>query len=118
MIDRHLADHAIHRETDGRGFGMMAPHPLAPANGESWLPVAAVADGSAVVFVGEVRPEWGIPDAERRRRIARDAITFPEYHPPVRRILAGRDGSIWLLREAWPRDASFWEVYDEEGNRY
>lgn len=174
MIDRHLADHAIHRETDSRGFGMMLPHPLAPSNGESLLPVVAVADGSAVVFIGEVRPEdepptfdllrigfagdtllhravpylplpvtrderqlmrerfaagragdltperlrppWGVPDAERRRRIAREAITFPEYHPPVRRILAGRDGSVWLLRAAWPRDASLWEVYDEEGH--
>ncbi len=61
-------------------------------------------------------PPWGIQDAERRRRIARDAITFPETHPPVRRIVAGRDGSVWLLREAWPRPASLWEVYDEEGN--
>ncbi len=175
MVERHLADHAIHRETDSRGFGMMLAHPLAPANGESWLPVVAVADGSAVVFIGEVRPgdeqptfdllrigiggetllhravpyvplpvtrdermlmrerfaagragdftperlrpPWGLRDAERRRRIAREAITFPETHPPVRRILAGRDGSIWLLREAWPRPANVWEVYDAEGNR-
>ncbi|MCY3678310.1 MAG: hypothetical protein F4Z29_04260 [Gemmatimonadetes bacterium] len=175
MVERHLADYAIHRETDSRGFGMMLPHPLAPASGESWLPVVAVADGSAVVFIGEVRPgdepptfdllrvgiagdtllhrtvpyvplpvtrdermlmrerfaagragdftperlrpPWGLQDAERRRRIAREAITFPETHPPVRRILAGRDGSIWLLREAWPRPANVWEVYDAEGNR-
>jgi len=174
MVERHLADYAIHRETDSRGFGMMLPHPLAPASGESWLPVVAVADGSAVVFIGEVRPgdepptfdlltigiagdtllhravpyvplpvtrdermlmrerfaagragdftperlrpPWGLRDAERRRRIAREAITFPETHPPVRRILAGRDGSIWLLREAWPHPTNLWEVYDAEGN--
>ena len=173
-IERHLSEYAIHRETDSRGFGMMLPHPLMPANGESWLPVVVVADASAVAFVGEVRaedeqatfdllriglagdtllhravpymplpvtsderevirewfaagragdrtpqrlrPPWGIQDAERRRRIAREAITFPETHPPVRRILAGRDGSIWLLREGWPRPLSLWEVYDEEGN--
>lgn len=174
-IERHLADRAIHRETDGRGFGMMLSHPLAPADAESWLPVVTVPDGSAVVFIGEVRAEdeqptfdllrigiagdtllhravpyvplqvtrderelmrerfaagragdftserlrspWGIQDGERRRRIAREAITFPETHPPVRRILAGRDGSIWLLREAWPHPGSLWEVYDEEGNQ-
>ena len=174
MIERHLADHAIHRETDSRGFGMMLPHPLAPSNEESWLPVVAVPDGSAVVFIGEVHSEdepptfdllrigiagdtllhtavpyvplpvtrdervlmrerfaagragdftperlrapWGVQDAERRRRIAREAITFPETHPPVRRILAGGDGSIWLLREAWPHPVNVWEVYDEEGN--
>ncbi len=63
-----------------------------------------------------LRPPWGIRDAERRRRIAREAITFPETHPPVRRILAGRDGSVWLLREAWPRAASLWEVHDQAGN--
>lgn len=174
MVERHLADHAIHRETDSRGFGMMLPHPLAPSNEESWLPVVAVADGSAVVFIGEVRsgdeqptfdllrigiagdtllhravpyvplpvtrdermlmrerfaaaragdftperlrPPWSIQDGERRRRIAHEAITFPETHPPVRRVLAGRDGSIWLLREAWPHPANLWEVYDEDGN--
>lgn len=172
-IERHLSEFAVHWETDSRGFGMMVPHPLAPANHESMLPVVTVADGSAVVFIGEVRredkqptfdllrigiagdtllhrtvsyvplqvtrderelmreqfaarvagdftperlrPPWGIRDAERRRRIAREAITFPETHPPVRRILTGRDGSIWLLRETWPRGASVWEVYDEQG---
>lgn len=174
MIERHLAEHAIHRETDSRGFGMMLPHPLAPSNQESMLPVVVVPDGSAVVFIGEVRPEderptfdllrigiagdtllhraipyvplpvtrderllmrerfaarragdftperlrppWGIQDAERRRRIAREAITFPETHPPVRRILAGRDGSVWLLRESWPHPTNLWEIYDAEGN--
>lgn len=174
MIERHLADHAIHRETDSRGFGMMLSHPLAPFSQESMLPVVVVADGSAVVFIGEVRPEdeqptfdllmigiagdtllhrailyvplpvtrdermlmrerfaarragdfiperlrppWRIQDAERRRRIAGEAITFPETHPPVRRILAGRDGSVWLLREAWPRPTNLWEVYDADGN--
>lgn len=173
MVERHLADHAIHRETDDRGFGLMTSHPLMPADHESWLPVVAVADGSAVVFIGEVRPEdehptfdllrigiagdttlrravpyvpqpvtreeretirerfaariagdltperlrppWGIRDAERRRRIARESITFPETHPPVGKIVAGSDGSIWLRRETRPRAAT-WEIYDEQGN--
>ncbi len=174
IIERHLADHAIYRETDRDGSGMMLSHPLAPRSGESALPVVAVADGSAVVFIGEVRaedeqptfdllrigiagdtllhravpyvplpvtgderelmrerfaaavagdftpehlrPPWGIRNAERQRRIARNAITFPEHHPPVRRIVAGRDGTIWLLREGWPRPTNLWEVYDEAGN--
>ena len=50
-----------------------------------------------------LRPPWSIQDGERRRRIAqRSDHLVPETHPPVRRVLAGRDGSIWLLREAWP----------------
>ena len=174
IIQRHLADLVIRRESDDRGFGLMRPHPLTPSNDESWLPVVTEADGSAVVFVGEVRPEdepptfdlirigiagdtllwkavpyaplpvtrgeremmrewfaagvagdrtperlrppWGVRDAERRRRIARELITFPETHPPVGRILAGSDGSIWLLRETWPRATTVWEIYDEQGS--
>ncbi|WP_420449898.1 hypothetical protein [Candidatus Palauibacter sp.] len=174
IVKRHLADHVIHREEDDRGFGLMSPHPLTPSNEESWLPVVTEADGSAVVYIGEVRsedehstfdllrigiagdtllhsavpyeplpvtreerelmrewfaagiagdrtperlrPPWGVRDAERRRRIASELITFPETHPPVGRILAGSDGSIWLLRETWPRATNLWEIYDEQGH--
>ena len=174
IVKRHLADHVIHREEDDRGFGLMSPHPLTPSNEESWLPVVTEADGSAVVYIGEVRsedehstfdllrigiagdtllhravpyvplpvtseerermrewfaagiagdrtperlrPPWGVRDAERRRRIARELITFPRTHPPVGRILAGSDGSIWLLRETWPRATNLWKIYDEQGN--
>ena len=58
-----------------------------------------------------------IPPAESdlRRRIGRELITFPEFHPPVRRIVAGGDGSIWLLREAWPSPVDIWEIYGEDG---
>lgn len=173
-IERHLVEYTIHRENDSRGFGMLQAHPLAPSTTESWLPVVADADGSAVVFIGNVqedddqptfdllridiagdtllhravpyvplpvtgeerelmrerfaaaqagdftpdrlRPPWGTRDAERRRQIAGDAITFPALHPPVRRIVTGSDRSIWLLREAWPRPSDLWEVYDEAGN--
>ena len=173
MIERHLAAFTIQRERDRNWFGMMMSHPLAPSSEESWLPVAAMPDGSAVVFIGAVRDEdeessfdllsIGIDgdtvlhravaykplpvttderalmrerfaagvagdftperlkrpmsdrEAERRRRIARDLITFPQRHPPVRRIVAGSDGSIWLRRETWPRPADVWEVYGEDG---
>ena len=54
-------------------------------------------------------------EAERRRRIGEDLIRFPEFHPPVRRIVAGDDGSMWLLREAWPSAADVWEVYGADG---
>ena len=54
-------------------------------------------------------------EAERRRRIGEDLIRFPEFHPPVRGIVAGDDGSMWLLREAWPSAADVWEVYGADG---
>ncbi len=54
---------------------------------------------------------------ERRRRDAREAITFPDYHPPVRQIVAGHDGSIWLLRELdLPDRVDRWEVYGSAGD--
>jgi hypothetical protein len=49
---------------------------------------------------------------ERRRRFALDALTIPEFFPPVRKIVAGEDGSIWMLRE---HRADLWEVYDSNG---
>lgn len=53
---------------------------------------------------------------ERDRRAAMDAITFPEFMPPVRRLVAGEDGTVWLLRELEPPELlDRWEVYGPEG---
>lgn len=50
------------------------------------------------------------------RRRARGAISFPTFHPPVRRIVAGLDGTIWLLRELeYPELRDRWDVYSESG---
>ena len=54
-------------------------------------------------------------ESERKRRLGFDLITFPEHHPPVRKIVAGDDGSIWLLRESSPSPADLWEIYGEDG---
>ena len=53
--------------------------------------------------------------AERRRAAARDAFHAPDFHPPVRRIHAGADGTIWLLRESVPAPVDRWEVRGPEG---
>lgn len=167
IVERHLGSYALEHETDRYGWGVMLSHPLGPWSGESWLPVAATPDGSAVVLIGEVRDDredasfdllrirfdgdtllrravpyeprpitrdeqslqrermagrlarggspWDTSDPERKRRIGRELISFPERYPPVRRIVAGGDGSMWLLREAWPDPADVWEIYDEDG---
>ena len=47
---------------------------------------------------------------------AREAITFPEFLPPVRQIVAGQDGTVWLLRELREDRADLWEIYDERGD--
>ena len=52
---------------------------------------------------------------ERQRRAYRDAFWVPEYHPPVRQVVAGTDGTIWLLREMREDRVDVWEVYDADG---
>lgn len=52
---------------------------------------------------------------ERQRRVYRDAFWVPEYHPPVRQIVAGTDGTIWLLREMRDDRVDVWEVYGADG---
>lgn len=52
---------------------------------------------------------------ERRRRAARAVFWVPDYHPPVRQVVAGTDGSIWLLREMRENRVDVWEIYDSDG---
>lgn len=52
---------------------------------------------------------------ERRRRAVRRAFWVPEYHPPVRQVVAGTDGTIWLLREMREDRVDVWEIYDSDG---
>lgn len=53
---------------------------------------------------------------ERDRRAASEAIRFPDTFPPVRRILAGEDGSVWLLRELdLPNLNDRWQVFSADG---
>ncbi len=54
---------------------------------------------------------------ERRRRAARRVFWVPEYHPPVRQVVAGTDGTIWLLREMREDRVDLWEIYDSDGTR-
>ena len=52
---------------------------------------------------------------ERRRRAVLRAFWVPEYHPPVRQVVAGTDGTIWLLREMREDRVDVWEIYDSDG---
>ena len=52
---------------------------------------------------------------ERTRRAARRVFWVPEYLPPVRQVVAGTDGTIWLLRELREDRVDIWEVYDSRG---
>lgn len=52
---------------------------------------------------------------ERRRRAARRVFWVPERLPPVRQVVAGTDGTIWLLREMREDRVDTWEIYDSDG---
>ena len=52
---------------------------------------------------------------ERQRRVYRNAFWVPEYHPPVRQVVAGTDGTIWLLREMREDHVDVWEIYGAGG---
>ena len=64
-------------------------------------------------------PSPGLPTSEtvleRRRRAVLRAFWVPEYHPPVRQVVAGTDGTIWLLREMREDRVDVWEIYDSDG---
>ena len=52
---------------------------------------------------------------ERQRRAYHRVFWVPEYHPPVRKVVAGTDGSIWLLRELREDRVDLWEIYGSDG---
>lgn len=52
---------------------------------------------------------------ESQRSAYRRVFWVPENHPPVRKVVAGTDGTIWLLRELREDRVDVWEIYDSEG---
>lgn len=79
-----------------------------------------LADEFATMVVGDhISPSLRAPMSEttrsRRRRAARSAFWVPEYHPPVREVVAGTDGTFWLLREMREDRVDVWEIYDSDG---
>lgn len=79
-----------------------------------------LADGFAAAIVGDhtspsLRPPVSETMRERQRRAVRRAFRVPEYHPPVRQVVAGTDGTIWLLRELREDRVDMWEIYDSDG---
>ncbi|MGH7576998.1 MAG: hypothetical protein ACREM1_17955 [Longimicrobiales bacterium] len=49
----------------------------------------------------------------------RDVLFLPAFYPPVDAVVAGRDGTIWLAREAVVGESTQstqrWDVFDEAG---
>jgi hypothetical protein len=92
--------------------------PVTPAD-EDWLrsEFAAIVAQDYWPRSGPMANPFAPDDALRARwRAAAHAdLTLPEFFPPVRSILAGADGTTWLLREFRPDRADLWEIYDGAG---
>jgi hypothetical protein len=57
----------------------------------------------------------GAPTPARAEELARESLYLPAYHPPVSQLVIGRDGSIWLKREALSADSADWLVLSAQG---
>lgn len=66
-------------------------------------PLAALRGGP------ERRPEGVV------RRAVRRVFSMPDVLPPLRRVRAGDDDTIWLLREDEDDARDVWEVFDGAG---
>lgn len=57
----------------------------------------------------------GAPTEARAAEWARASLYVPAHHPPVTTLVAGRDGTTWLRREAADPDRAEWLVLDAGG---
>lgn len=44
-------------------------------------------------------------------------VYSPRYYPPVSAVVAGRDGTTWVAREATSSDMRRWDVFDASGEQ-
>ena len=70
-------------------------------------------DGPPEYLLGAVPMFTVGPDGSLFIADANDGL--PEYHPPVRQVVAGTDETIWLLREMREDRVDVWEIYDSDG---
>jgi hypothetical protein len=54
------------------------------------------------------------PDIGAIRRILETELEWPAFHPPVRSVRRGKDGEVWLLREAMG-EGTRWTVLAADG---
>lgn len=64
---------------------------------------------------GMQEAKFRTPPEASARRLIRDALYRPGYLTPVTDVVLGRDGTIWLRREATGGAAFEWQVLDAAG---
>lgn len=79
----------------------------------NWLTEAFAARQAGEFASGRMTSQRDDAARARAKQAALESISFPEYFPPVRRIVASADGSLWILRELrLPDQLDRWEQYD------
>lgn len=78
------------------------PKPISPAAVDSALDRAAG-------FFARHAPRHEVA------QLLRDSIPIPRYQSPITELVVGRDGTIWLRREAMGTDEVEWLVLDADG---
>lgn len=83
-------------------------------------PVGAALVDSLVEEIGrrfeEMAPRFGsAPAPGRAMEMVRETLYRPDFHPPVSRLLLGRDGTVWLRREDLPGDSIDWTLLAPNG---
>lgn len=69
-----------------------------------------VSDSIRTIHITELSQFISRAEAERN---VRDLV--PQYQPPVSRVLAGTDSTVWIQREAYGNEAANWLVLDSNG---
>ena len=57
-----------------------------------------------------------LPNRVEALRAARRAMDLPPFFSPIRYVVAGADGTVWLRREERPGPSDIWNVLDERGD--
>ncbi len=72
-------------------------------------------DSAVTLYEGIAERLGAFGNATEARDSIRAAAYLPKYRTPITRIVAGRDGTVWLRRELTRPDSVEWNVIGPEG---
>jgi len=76
---------------------------------------AASLDSAVTLYEGIAERHGTFGSAAEAHDSIRAAAYLPRYRTPITRVVAGRDGTVWLRRELARRDSVEWNVIGPDG---